>query len=443
MENQHDTSYISPLYAAYMQNQLAKQIQKKSPYRYVSTKGSGAYGKFTVTKDIRPYTKANLFSEVGKETKIFVRFSTMFSEVGSPDAVRDIRGFSVKFYTDEGNWDLVGSNFPVFYVKEPEKFGRLMQSHSKDSRTNLVSTTAKWNFFCAHPESLHQLLMLSSELGIPRGYRQMNGYGLHTYSFVNEKQERFWVKFHLRSQQGTQNFSENETAEVSNDYAQEDLVNAIDSGENPKWTLYIQIMSDEEANEYRWNPFDPTKVWLHEDFPLIEVGELELNKLPEDYFMHVEQATFSPGNLVPGIGLSPDKILQSRIFSYSEAQRTRTGMHADQLEVNRNPHIQPHHLAAELSGNSLISYTNYENEDDHYTQAGLFYTKALDDQGRATLIENIVNSMKEISGPARLSIINRQLCHYFRANIELGVKIAMGLQINIDANMMSHTMNSF
>lgn len=437
--NPTDAPNNQPLHQAYMQNHLVKQIQKKSPGRYLSTKGSGAYGKFTVTQDLKKYTSAKLFSEIGKETKIFARFSTMLAEKGSADTERDIRGFSLKFYTEEGNWDLVGSSSPVFYVKEPSNFAAFIQSHSRDPRTNLKSETARWNFYSTHPESLHQLLINSSERGIPFGYRHMNGYGTHTYAFINAAGERFWVKFHFKPMQGTKNFTGAEVDKT--DFAQQDLVHAVDTANYPKWAMFIQIMTMEEANEYRWNPFDVTKVWLQDDFPLIEVGELELNRIPEDYFSHVEQATFSPGTIVPGIGFSPDKMLQTRIFAYTDAHQNRTGLHAEQLQVNRNPYIQPSYFASEISHATLTTFTSYDHEDDHYTQPGLFYTKALTDETRAILVENIIKSMKQVSGPEKHSIINRQLCHFFRANIELGMKIAMGLQVNIDANMMSHTMN--
>ena len=333
-----------------------------------------------------------------------------------------------------------------------------------------------WDFWSFNPESLHQVLILMSDRGTPFGYRHMHGFGSHTFSMINAANERVWVKFHFKTKQGIKNFSDEDAVKMKGenpDFAQEDLMNSIEAGEFPKWTLYIQVMTNEQAKEFRWNPFDVTKVWLHDEFPLIEVGEMELNEIPVNYFAHVEQATFSPSNLINGISFSPDKMLQGRLFSYPDAHRYRVGANAHLLEVNRCPFVvnnyqrdgamadSSHYKDApnyypnsfdqitpavayrnfeeDLDSNHVANFNRNENDDDHYTQPGLLYTNAMNDEARQNLVANIVGSMKGISGPKKDEIINRQLCHFFRANIELGMKIAMGLQVNIDGNMMSHS----
>ena len=459
-----------------LQENLAHFVRERIPERVVHAKGTGAYGTFTVTNDISNYTKANLFSKVGNSCKIFTRFSTVGGEKGSADTERDPRGFAVKFYTEEGNWDLVGNNTPVFFLKDAKKFPDFIHTQKRLPKTNLKSATMMWDFWSFNPESLHQVLILMSDRGTPHGYRHMHGFGSHTFSMINAANERVWVKFHFKTKQGIKNFNEDEAIRMKGenpDFAQEDLMNAIESGEFPKWTLYIQVMTEEQAKEFRWNPFDVTKVWFHDEFPLIEVGEMELNEIPVNYFAHVEQATFSPSNLVNGISFSPDKMLQGRLFSYADAHRYRVGANSHLLEVNRCPFVvnnfqrdgamadSSHYKDApnyypnsfgevkpssaqtnfeeDLDSNHVANYNRNENDDDHYTQPGLLYTKAMNDGDRQNLIANIISSMRGISGPKRDEIINRQLCHFFRANIELGMKIAMGLQINIDANMMSHS----
>lgn len=421
-----------------LRQNIGEIVHQKTPERFTNAKGSGAYGKFTVTKDISDLTKAVLFSQVGNECRIFARFSGMFSEKGSADSARDLRGFALKFYTEVGNWDFVGNKLPVFFLKDPLKYPEFITAHSRDAKTNLRSTTKRWDFYSHHPETLHQLLMLFSDRGTPAGYRKMDGFGTHTYSLINREGKINWVKFHFKSQQGTEKF--NGEKNIHSDFAQKDLTDSIESGNYPKWTLYIQVMSDDEARDLRWNPFDATKVWLHEDFPLMEIGELELNEIPDNYFSHVEQATFTPSNIIPGIGFSPDKMLQARLGSYAEAHRHRVGINAKELPVNRSQQTNnSQSFSAEVQQSLMADFAGYELEDDRYTQPGLFYTKALDDTGRENLVKNIISDMKDISGPERDAIINRQLCHFFRAKIELGMKIAMGLQVNIDTNMMTHT----
>ena len=459
-----------------LQENLAHFVRERIPERIVHAKGTGAYGTFTVTHDISKYTKAKLFSKVGNSCKMFARFSTVGGEKGSADTERDPRGFALKFYTEDGNWDLVGNNTPVFFIKDAKKFPDFIHTQKRVPKTNLKSATMMWDFWSLNPESLHQVLILMSDRGTPHGYRHMHGFGSHTFSMINAANERVWVKFHLKTKQGIKNFSHDEAVKMKGenpDFAQEDLVDAIENGNFPKWTMYIQVMTEEQAKEFRWNPFDVTKVWFQDEFPLIEVGEMELNEIPVNYFAHVEQSTFSPSNLVNGISFSPDKMLQERLFSYPDAHRYRVGVNSHLLEVNRCPFAtnnyqrdgfmadSSHYKDApnyfpnsfddskadesyknfeyDLDSTRVGNFNRNENEDDHYTQPGLLYTKALNQKDRENLVYNITQSMKGISGPKREEIINRQLCHFFRANIELGMKIAMSLQINIDANMMNHS----
>lgn len=459
-----------------LQENLAHFVRERIPERIVHAKGSGAYGTFTVTHDISQYTKAKLFSKVGNSCRMFARFSTVGGEKGSADTARDPRGFALKFYTEDGNWDLVGNNTPVFFIKDAKKFPDFIHTQKRVPKTNLKSATMMWDFWSLNPESLHQVLILMSDRGTPYGYRHMHGFGSHTFSMINDKNERVWVKFHFKTKQGVKNFTDEEAVKMAGenpDFAQEDLCNAIENGDFPKWTMYIQVMTEEQVKDFRWNPFDVTKVWFHDDFPLIEVGEMELNEVPVNYFAHVEQSTFSPSSLVNGISFSPDKMLQGRLFSYPDAHRYRVGVNAHQLEVNRCPfavnnyqrdgymadssHYQdkPNYypnsfddikpdasyknFEYELDSAHVANYNRNENDDDHYTQPGLLYSKAMNAEDRNNLIQNIVGSMKGISGPKREEIINRQLCHFFRANIELGMKVASQLNINIDANMMNHS----
>lgn len=317
---------------------LAHFDREVIPERRMHAKGSGAYGTFKVTKDVTAYTCAKIFSEIGKETEVFMRFSTVAGERGAADAERDIRGFAIKFYTEEGNWDLVGNNTPVFFIRDPLHFPDLNHAVKRDPYTNLRSPQNNWDFWSMLPEALHQVTIVMSDRGIPASYRHMHGFGSHTYSLINANKERVWVKFHFRCQQGIKNLSNEEAAKIishDRESHQRDLLEAIDRGEFPRWTLCFQIMTEQQAREYKENPFDITKVWSHKDFPLIEVGVLELNRNPQNYFAEVEQAAFNPTHIVPGIGLSPDKLLQGRLFSYGDAQRYRLGVNHDQIPVNR------------------------------------------------------------------------------------------------------------
>ena len=316
---------------------LAHFDREVIPERRMHAKGSSAYGTFTVTHDISQYTKAKLFSEVGKQTEFFARFSTVAGERGAADAERDIRGFALKFYTEEGNWDLVGNNTPVFFLRDPLKFPDLNHAVKRDPRTNLRSAQNNWDFWTSLPEALHQVTIVMSERGIPASYRHMHGFGSHTFSLINADNERYWVKFHFRSHQGIKNLTDAEANKVigeDRESHQADLFNTIAAGEKPSWQLQIQVMTDAQAESSPYNPFDLTKVWPHGDYPLIDVGVLELNKNPENYFAEVEQAAFNPANIVPGISFSPDKMLQGRLFSYGDAQRYRLGVNHNSIPVN-------------------------------------------------------------------------------------------------------------
>lgn len=312
--------------------------RERIPERVVHAKGSGAYGTFTCTNPLTQFTKARLFSEAGKQTEVFVRFSTVAGERGAADAERDVRGFAVKFYTEEGNWDLVGNNTPVFFVRDPYKFPDFIRTQKRDPKTNLRNPTAMWDFWSLSPESLHQVTILFSDRGLPASYRHMNGYGSHTFSLYNDRGERFWVKFHFKTLQGIRCITDEESEALigkDRESHQRDLFEAIEKGDFPKWRLMVQIMPEADAEKTPYNPFDLTKVWPHGDYPLIEVGIMELNRNPENYFADVEQSAFSPGNVVPGIGHSPDKMLQMRIVSYADAHRYRLGTNYDLLPVNR------------------------------------------------------------------------------------------------------------
>jgi catalase len=316
---------------------LSHQNRERIPERTVHAKGSGAFGTLKITQDISQYTKASVLQK-GEETPMLIRFSTVAGERGAADAERDVRGFAMKFYTKEGNWDLVGNNTPVFFVKDPLKFPDFIHTQKRHPRTNLRSPTAMWDFWSLSPESLHQVTILMSDRGLPHSFRHMNGYGSHTYSLINAKNERTWVKFHFKTVQGIETITNREAETVvarDRESNQRDLYESIQNGSFPKWKFQIQVMTEKQAKHLPFNPFDLTKVWPHADFPMITVGEFELNRNPENYFAQIEQAAFSPSNIVPGISWSPDKMLQARIFSYADAHRYRIGTHYEMLPVNR------------------------------------------------------------------------------------------------------------
>jgi len=368
---------------------LAHFDREVIPERRMHAKGSAAYGSFTVTHDITKYTKAKVFSEIGKKTDMFVRFSTVAGERGGADAERDIRGFSMRYYTEEGNWDLVGNNTPVFFFRDPMQFPDLNHAVKRDPRTNMRSANNNWDFWTSLPEALHQVTIVMSDRGLPSSYRSMHGFGSHTFSMINADNERVWVKFHMRSQQGIDNLTDQEAETVvgkDRESHQRDLYDNIENGNFPKWKMYIQVMTEEQANNMPYNPFDLTKVWYKKDFPLIEVGEWELNRNPDNYFAEVEQAAFTPANVVPGISFSPDKMLQGRLFSYGDAQRYRLGVNHHQIPVNQPkcPVHSFHRDGAMRTDGNLGSTIHYEpNSYGEWQEQPKYKEPALDLFGAA------------------------------------------------------------
>ncbi len=346
---------------------LAHFDREVIPERRMHAKGSGAYGTFTVTHDISQYCRAKLFNQIGKQTPLFLRFSTVAGERGAADAERDIRGFAVKFYTEEGNWDLVGNNTPVFFFRDPMRFSDLNHVVKRDPRTGMRNATSNWDFWTLLPEALHQVTIVMSDRGIPKTFRHMHGFGSHTFSMLNAANERVWVKFHFECQQGIENLTDAEAETVvgkDRESSMRDLYESIEAGNFPKWKMSIQVMTEEQGRHHKHNPFDLTKVWPHADYPLIEVGMLELNKNAENHFAEVEQAAFSPANIVPGIGFSPDKMLQARLFSYGDAQRYRLGVNFNHIPVNapRCPHNSYHRDGAmRTDGNQGSTIAYYPN----------------------------------------------------------------------------------
>jgi len=458
----------------FLHEDMAHFNRERIPERVVHAKGAGAFGTFTVTNDITQFTKAKIFSAIGKQTKMFARFSQVGGEKGSADTERDPRGFALKFYTEDGNWDLVGNNTPVFFIKDPKKFSHFIHTQKRDPRTNCKSPTMMWDFWSLNPESMHQVIILMSDRGTPYSYRTMNGFGSHTFSLYNKNNERIWTKFHFKTLQGIKNFNGKEANEmrgIDPDHAQRDLVEAIEKKDFPKWALAIQVMTDNQAKLFKWNPFDLTKVWSHKDFPLIDVGIMELNVIPENYFRDVEQSAFAPANVVDGIGYSPDKMLQGRLLSYPDAHRYRLGVNYEQIPVNKcpyvvsnyqrdgfmqsgdnggaNPNYRPNSFddivadkrykepAMHLESDIADWFDRNENDDDHYTQPGILYREAMSGQDRINLVNNIVGSMSGITGEKKNEIINRQLFHFFHTDRNLGMAVAKGLGVSLDETEMN------
>ena len=349
---------------------LAHQNRERIPERTVHAKGWGAHGTLTITQDITRYSKAKVFTP-GSQTPMLARFSTVAGEQGAADAERDVRGFALKFYTEEGNWDVVGNNTPVFFIRDPSKFPDFIHTQKRHPRTNMRSATAAWDFWSLSPESLHQVTMLMSDRGLPTDVRHINGYGSHTYSLINADNQRVWCKFHFRTAQGHKHFTDAEAEQVvgkSRETTQEDLYNALENGDYPRWNFFIQVMTEEQARQAPFNPFDLTKVWPHGDYPLIEVGYFELNRNADNYFAEIEQAAFSPSNKVPGIGFSPDKMLQARVFSYADAHRYRLGTHYEALPVNQ-PKCPVHHYHKD---GPMRFFANGEQNGDAYYEPNSF-----------------------------------------------------------------------
>jgi catalase len=439
---------------------LAHFDREVIPERRMHAKGSGAYGHFTVTHDVTKYTKAKIFSEIGKKTELFVRFSTVAGERGAADAERDIRGFAIKFYTEQGNWDLVGNNTPVFFLRDPLKFPDLNHAVKRDPRTNLRSAKNNWDFWSSLPEALHQVTIVMSDRGIPATYRHMHGFGSHTFSLINADNERFWVKFHLKTQQGIKNLTDEEAEALvgkCRESHQRDLYESIEKGEFPRWTMYFQIMPEKDAEKYPHHPFDLTKVWRHSDYPLIEVGVMELNRNPENYFAEVEQAAFNPANIVPGIGFSPDKMLQGRLFSYGDAQRYRLGVNHHLIPVNKarcpfhsyhrdgqmrvdgnhgstlgyEPNSygewkeQPDFAEPPLAINGAADHWNFREDDaDYYSQPGMLF-RLMTPAQQELLFGNTARSI----GPAPREIQIRHIKNCYKADPAYGEGVAKALGV--------------
>jgi catalase len=433
---------------------LAHQNRERIPERVVHAKGSAAYGTLTITGDISRYTKAKAL-QPGATTEALLRFSTVAGERGAADAERDVRGFALKFYTTEGNWDLVGNNTPVFFIRDPLKFPDFIRTQKRHPSTNLRSPTAMWDFWSLSPESLHQVTTLFSDRGLPISYRHVNGYGSHTYALLNEAGERHWVKFHFKTQQGHRHWTNDEGNAVigqDRESAQRDLYEAIERGEFPRWTVQVQIMPESDVGKHWYNPFDLTKVWPHGDYPVIEIGVLELNRNPKHYFAEVEQASFSPSNIVPGIGFSPDKMLQGRLFAYADAHRYRVGTHYEALPVNapkaavaRTYHADGSMLASipergdayyepnsfdgpredkrfaepPLALSGAADRYNHRDGNDDFRQPGDLF-RLFDNDQRERLFGNIAAAMKGIPP----EIAKRQIALFFKCDPEYGRGVA-------------------
>ncbi|PVW14633.1 catalase [Marixanthomonas spongiae] len=442
---------------------LAHFDREVIPERRMHAKGSGAFGTFKVTHDISQFTKAKLFSEIGKETPVFVRFSTVAGERGAADAERDIRGFAIKFYTEEGNWDLTGNNTPVFFLRDPYRFPDLNKAVKRDPKTNLRDANNNWDFWTLLPEALHQVTITMSERGIPKSYRNMNGYGSHTFSLIDAENKRVWVKFHFKTEQGIENLSNEEAGAIiagDRESHQRDLFDAIEEGDFPRWKMKIQVMTEEQAKECPFNPFDLTKVWPHGDYPLHDVGVLELNKNPENYYADVEQAAFNPANVVPGVGFSPDRMLQARLFSYGDAQRYRLGVNHYQIPVNK-PKCPFHNASRDgrmrVDGNEGATlhyfpnsydqweeqkeftepplplegaadhYDFREDDDDYYTQPGNLF-RLMNEEQKNLLFKN---TAAEVGGAEKF-IQERHIKNCYKADPDYGKGVASALNIDIN-----------
>ncbi len=435
------------------------------PERRMHAKGWGAWGEFTVTHDISKYTRAKLFSKVGNKCKMFTRMSTVAGERGAADAERDIRGFALRFYTEEGNWDIVGNNTPVFFFRDPMKFIDLNHAVKRDPKSHLRSPNTNFDYWSSLPESLLQTTIINSDRGIPSSFRYMHGFGSHTYSMYNEDGERVWVKFHFRSEQGIQNYTDQEAEKVNGkdrESSGRDLYEAIEKGMYPKWKMYIQVMTEEEAKNHPTNPFDLTKMWLKKDYPLIPVGEYVLNKYPDNFFQDVEQAAFSPANIIPGIGLSPDRVLQARAFMYSDAQRYRLGVNHHQIPVNspqgvKNPHDFHRDGAMRVDGNKgselhyrpnsygawqddpslerpadeggeVKRYDFRKDDNDYFSQPGMLFNRMTDEQ-KLVLFENTARNM----GDSTMQIKHRYIRNCYLADPAYGKGVAEALGIDIES----------
>ena len=437
--------------------------RERIPERVVHAKGAGAGGYFEVTADVTQYTKAKFLSEIGKRTEVFLRFSTVGGEKGSADAARDPRGFAVKFYTEEGNYDMTGNNTPVFFIRDPLKFPDFIHTQKRNPGTNLKDPDMFWDFLSLTPESIHQVTILFSDRGTPATYRNMNGYSSHTFKWYNDKGDYFWVQYHFKTDQGIKNLTREEATRISGenpDHATQDLYEAIERGDYPSWTLEMQILTPEQAEDFRWDIFDITKVWPHGEVQPIIIGKLVLNRNPVNYFAEVEQAAFSPGNLVPGIAASQDKMLQARLFSYHDTHIHRLGPNYHLIPVNapkyapensyqrdgfmrvdanggNGPNYWPNSLGGpapdpttgeppfEVSGKA--GRHPYTHPNDDFVQAGNLYRNVMTDQDRENLVGNIVGNL---SG-AQKHIQLRQTAVFYKADPDYGRRVAEGLGLDI------------
>ena len=442
---------------------MAHFDRERIPERVVHAKGAGAYGFFEVTADVSRYTRAAFLAQVGKRTEVFARFSTVGGERGSADSARDPRGFALKFYTEEGNYDLVGNNTPVFFIRDPLKFPDFIHTQKRNPRTNLKDATMFWDFLSLTPESLHQVTVLFSDRGTPATYRNMNGYSSHTYKWYNAAGEYFWVKYHFKTDQGIRNLTRQESEHLAGanpDHATQDLYDAIAAGDFPSWTLEMQIMPPEQAKDYRFDIFDVTKVWPHADVPPIKIGKLVLDRNPVNYFAEVEQAAFNPSNLVPGIAASPDKMLQGRLFSYHDTHLHRLGPNYQLIPVNApkaatvhnyqrdgfmrvddgggaGPNYWPNSFggpapdAAALEPHYPVEGEArrhaYTHPNDDHSQPGELYRKAMNDMDREHLVGNIVDHLKN----ALPRIQKRQCALFYKADSEWGTRVAAGLGLDL------------
>lgn len=469
IENDLNTLTAGPKGPALLQDihlleKLAHFDRERIPERVVHAKGAGAYGYFEVTNDVSRYTRAAFLSRVGKKTDLFVRFSTVGGEKGSADSERDPRGFAIKFYTEEGNYDMVGNNTPVFFIRDPLKFPDFIHTQKRNPATNLKDADMFWDFLSLTPESIHQVTILFSDRGTPKSYRHMNGYSSHTFKWYTEKGDYYWVQYHFKTEQGNQTFTAEEADRMKSidpDCATRDLYNAIARGEHPSWRLEVQIMTPEQAQKYRFDPFDITKIWPHADFPPIDVGRMVLNRNPENYFAEVEQSAFSPANFVPGIGASPDKMLQGRLFSYNDTHRHRLGANYHLLPVNSAKSCPMHNyqrdgaMRSDTNGGSAPNYWPnsfdgptprpdtaepalelsgtaarhaYPLVDDDFVQAGDLYRKVLSDEARTNLVNNIAGHLK--GAQPRLQL--RQAALFYKADPEYGSRVAEGLGLDVN-----------
>lgn len=439
---------------------LAHFDRERIPERVVHAKGSGAFGYFEVTHDVTKYTCADFLSQVGKRTDMLARFSTVGGEKGSADTARDPRGFALKFYTNQGNYDMVGNNTPTFFIRDGIKFPDFIHTQKRNPISNLKDADAFWDFLSLTPESIHQVTILFSDRGTPDGFRHMHGFSSHTYMWYNEKGEHVWVKWHFKTDQGIKNLTDQQATELAGtdpDYATRDLYDSIEKGDFPSWTAYVQIMKPEEADNYKFDPFDITKVWFHSDYPLIPVGKFVLNRNPQNFFNEIEQAAFSPSNFIPGIASSPDKMLQVRLFSYPDTQRHRLGTNFDQLPVNapkcpmhnyqRDGHMSignqsaPNYYPNSFNGptpdakftppsidvQGMAARHEYPLGDIDFVQAGALYSRAMSDYDRTNLISNIVGHIKN----AQKRIQYRQTAIFYKAHPEYGTRVAEGLGLDI------------